>query len=289
MRVPSVKSEKKFDWATHTPPDGWAVNNPTTGLAEGGHRLRFVPALGQIVAIANHVLSQIGAALTAATSATGSAASATASAATARAAATAATGAVGAVKATAADTTAAVLNNKLAVTGSLTKTVLNPGANEQIQLGVTVSYPVTSVAGKTGAVTLNNADVGLGSVENKSGATIRGELTSGNVTGALGYTPQNTATAWNTGNFDPATKSDAGHTHSGYLSTDVGHNNVGSLVLAIKMTFGGLAPGATVAGSALEVCDVNDINSGITLAGTWRCLGLAAGGGGGGTLFQRIA
>lgn len=33
------------------------------------------------------------------------------------------------------------------------------------------------------------ADVGLGNVENKSSATIRGELTSGNVTDALGYTP----------------------------------------------------------------------------------------------------
>jgi hypothetical protein len=33
------------------------------------------------------------------------------------------------------------------------------------------------------------ADVGLGNVENKSSATIRSELTSGNVTGALGYTP----------------------------------------------------------------------------------------------------
>ena len=48
---------------------------------------------------------------------------------------------------------------------------------------------VTSVAGKTGAVTLVNSDVGLGSVENKSSATIRSELTSSNVTTALGYTP----------------------------------------------------------------------------------------------------
>jgi hypothetical protein len=46
-----------------------------------------------------------------------------------------------------------------------------------------------SVAGKTGAVTLTNSDVGLGNVENKSSATIRGELTSGNVTTALGFTP----------------------------------------------------------------------------------------------------
>lgn len=52
---------------------------------------------------------------------------------------------------------------------------------------------VTSVAGKTGAVTLTNADVGLGNVENKSSTTIRSEITSGNVTTALGYTPANKA------------------------------------------------------------------------------------------------
>jgi hypothetical protein len=53
------------------------------------------------------------------------------------------------------------------------------------------SGAVDSVAGKTGVVTLNNSDVGLGSVENKSSATIRGEITSSNVTTALGYTPYN--------------------------------------------------------------------------------------------------
>ena len=55
----------------------------------------------------------------------------------------------------------------------------------------TDSKPVTSVAGKTGAVTLAKGDVGLGNVENKSSATIRGELTSSNVTTALGFTPMN--------------------------------------------------------------------------------------------------
>lgn len=39
----------------------------------------------------------------------------------------------------------------------------------------------------------NAADVGLGNVENKSSATIRGELTSSNVTSALGFTPISTA------------------------------------------------------------------------------------------------
>lgn len=38
------------------------------------------------------------------------------------------------------------------------------------------------------------ADLGLGSVENKSSATIRGELTKANVTTALGYTPPTTDT-----------------------------------------------------------------------------------------------
>lgn len=52
---------------------------------------------------------------------------------------------------------------------------------------------VTSVAGKSGVVTLTNADVGLGNVENKSSATIRAELTSANVTDALGYTPYSSA------------------------------------------------------------------------------------------------
>ena len=53
------------------------------------------------------------------------------------------------------------------------------------------SDAVTSVAGRTGAVTLTSSDVGLGNVENKSSATIRGEITSGNVTTALGFTPYN--------------------------------------------------------------------------------------------------
>jgi hypothetical protein len=50
---------------------------------------------------------------------------------------------------------------------------------------------VDSVAGKTGAVTLTSTDVGLGNVENKSSITIRGEITSGNITTALGFTPYN--------------------------------------------------------------------------------------------------
>lgn len=53
--------------------------------------------------------------------------------------------------------------------------------------------PVQSVAGRAGAVVLTKSDVGLANVENKDSATIRGELTSANVTTALGFTPADNA------------------------------------------------------------------------------------------------
>lgn len=45
-------------------------------------------------------------------------------------------------------------------------------------------------------VTVTKSDVGLGNVENKSSATIRGELTKANVTDALGYTPPTSDTTY---------------------------------------------------------------------------------------------
>lgn len=48
---------------------------------------------------------------------------------------------------------------------------------------------VVSIATVKSDMALSKSDVGLGNVENKSSATIRGELTSANVTNALGYTP----------------------------------------------------------------------------------------------------
>ena len=46
---------------------------------------------------------------------------------------------------------------------------------------------------KTNPHEVTKAQIGLGSVENKSSAMIRGEMTSGDVTGALGYTPLDAA------------------------------------------------------------------------------------------------
>lgn len=44
---------------------------------------------------------------------------------------------------------------------------------------------------RTGNVSISKENIGLGNVENKNSATIRGELTKANVTNALGYTPVN--------------------------------------------------------------------------------------------------
>lgn len=63
---------------------------------------------------------------------------------------------------------------------------------------------------RRGFVDISKANIGLGNVENKSSASIRGELTSANVTNALGYTPLST-----TGNAASATKLKTGRAIDG--------------------------------------------------------------------------
>jgi hypothetical protein len=99
---------------------------------------------------------------------------------------------------------------------------------------------VTSVAGRQGAVTLTSTDVGLGNVENKSSATIRGEITSSNVTTALGFTPYN---ATNPSGYT----SNTGTVTSVALTTPTGLSVTGSPVttsgtLALSMTTGYAIP-----------------------------------------------
>lgn len=45
------------------------------------------------------------------------------------------------------------------------------------------------VGNKSNPHSVTKSQIGLGNVENKSSATIRGEMTKANVTKALGYTP----------------------------------------------------------------------------------------------------
>lgn len=149
-------------------------------------------------------------------------AAAVSAAASAAAAAASAASAVAGVKVSDNDTTADKLDDKIAVSGALTKTILNPGGNEQIIFGVNV--PVTSVFGRTGAVTLAGSDVtgALGYTPYNFGAATpyhSGNFTSGIVTGVLGYTP------WHPGNFDPNSKASlSGATFSGRVNiSDTGN------------------------------------------------------------------
>lgn len=63
----------------------------------------------------------------------------------------------GALKITATDTTPGFISNKLTVSGGLSKSVVNAGGDEQLNLNVT--FPVTSVFARGGDVVLTSADV----------------------------------------------------------------------------------------------------------------------------------
>ena len=74
---------------------------------------------------------------------------------------------------------------------------------DAIEAGAQVNT-ITGVKGgaeteyRTGNVNITKDNIGLSNVENKSSATIRGELTQVNVTTALGYTPPKTDTTYTT-------------------------------------------------------------------------------------------
>lgn len=87
---------------------------------------------------------------------------------------------------TAAFTTA--LKTKLDGISTGANKVENSGTNGNIKIDGVEQQVYVHPAG-TNPHGTTKADVGLGNAENKSSATIRGELTSGNVTNALGYSP----------------------------------------------------------------------------------------------------
>lgn len=105
----------------------------------------------------------------------------------------------------------------------------------------------TSTWSQLSYVLPTKADIGLGNVENKSSATIRGELTKANVTTALGYTPPTTNTT-----YGVATSSALGLVKSGTDITvdssgnvsvnDDSHNHVISNVDGLQSALDGKAP-----------------------------------------------
>lgn len=136
----------------------------------------------------------------------------------------------------------------------------------------TAAALVDDLSGVTNATTAR-ANLGLGNVENKSSATIRGELTSGNVTGALGYTPVNKAGDTMTGPLSLSaalragagnTATVAGTTFSNTLAAATGTNRVvnfdgnGASNASVWWTNGNRAYAAFDAGTAGMEHWVND-------------------------------
>jgi len=105
---------------------------------------------------------------------------------------------------------------------------------------------------RTGNVNITKDNIGLGNVENKSSATIRGELTKSNVTTALGYTPPETNTTYDamseteaktgtatTAKLISAEVLDAAIENKGYLTT---HQDIsGKLNSSLKGAANGVA------------------------------------------------
>ena len=77
-----------------------------------------------------------------------------------------------------------------------TTTLVTLSSGEKISIAfakikLAITTLINHLANKSNPHGVTKSQVGLGNVENKSSATIRGELTKGNVTTALGFTPAN--------------------------------------------------------------------------------------------------
>lgn len=89
-----------------------------------------------------------------------------------------------------------VATNDQTPTYSDTTTLVTLSSGEKISIAfakikLAITTLINHLANKSNPHGVTKTQVGLGNVENKSSATIRGELTKGNVTTALGYTPAN--------------------------------------------------------------------------------------------------
>ena len=87
-----------------------------------------------------------------------------------------------------------VVTNGQTPTYSDTTTLVTLSSGEKISIAfakikLAITTLINHLANKSNPHGVTKSQVGLGNVENKSSATIRGELTKGNVTTALGYTP----------------------------------------------------------------------------------------------------
>jgi hypothetical protein len=122
--------------------------------------------------------------------------------------------------------------------------------------------------GSTGLVAATGrTSLELNNVENKSSATIRGELTSGNVTGALGYTPYN------------STNPSGYTTNTGTVTSVAGTGTVSGLTLTGTVT----TTGSLTLGGTLDLSAYNSAGAFSTLSASGTMT--IGNGGGNGLLF----
>ena len=152
--------------------DGSTVSddaNPTTGLANGGHRTRFVPALGQVVAVGQNTVTKAAEA-----------------ASSAAAAATSATTALNAPGTQATSTSSLTIG-----TGSKSLTLAQTGKNFVVAQYVQIVSTASPSNWMTGAITAFNSGTGAMTVE-VSDFNGSGTLASWTVTPATPIDPKNT-------------------------------------------------------------------------------------------------
>lgn len=113
---------------------------------------------------------------------------------------------------------------------------------------------------------------GIGDASTTEAGVVRLSTATGSTSTTLAATPSAVKAAYDLA----ASKADASHTHSQYLDTDIGHNIVGSLCFARRVSAGTWTstPGSTVAGADLRPSAASGL-TGTALSGTWRCLGYA--------------
>ncbi|HJV73181.1 MAG TPA: hypothetical protein VJ654_03080 [Noviherbaspirillum sp.] len=162
-----------------------AATDAATATTKAGDAATAASAAG------SSATSAATSATNAATSETNAAASATAasgSAATATAKASEAADSAAAAAASAAAASAGQINSDWDATSGVEQIL-----NKPTLATVATSGAYTDLSGKP-TIPASGADIGLGNVENKSSATIRSEITSTNVTTALGFTPVDATT-----------------------------------------------------------------------------------------------
>lgn len=113
-----------------------------------------------------------------------------------------------------------VATNDQAPTYSDTTTFATLASGEKLSVAfakikLAITNLINHIANKSNPHGVTKSQIGLGNVENKTSATIRGELTKDNVTTALGYTPPTTNTTYSTATSTTAGVVKIGYTENG--------------------------------------------------------------------------